>query len=142
VLTRLGVFGEDLSLCHNRYSGFLNRWVKLSLVSKNPYTRKLIEEGITELHIPMRHGEGRLEFSSEQKASQYLEKGLVSFRYQEDVNGSSLQIAGLNTENGRIMGMMPHPEAFWCAELDPTRKGNPLGLTVFESIYEEISHDR
>jgi phosphoribosylformylglycinamidine synthase len=37
-------------------------------------------------------------------------EGLVAFRYAEAVNGSARDIAGVLSDNGRVMGMMPHPE--------------------------------
>ncbi|MGI9393125.1 MAG: phosphoribosylformylglycinamidine synthase subunit PurQ [Boseongicola sp.] len=34
----------------------------------------------------------------------------VAFRYQDDVNGSNEKIAGILSENRRVLGLMPHPE--------------------------------
>ena len=38
--------------------------------------------------------------------------GIVAFRYAagENPNGAARDIAGVLSENGRVLGMMPHPE--------------------------------
>ena len=38
--------------------------------------------------------------------------GQIAFKYEENFNpnGSKDNIAGVLSENGRILGMMPHPE--------------------------------
>jgi phosphoribosylformylglycinamidine synthase len=67
--------------------------------------------------IPVAHGEGRAEFASPLD----LEKSLVSVRYVDNKheptemyplnpNGSPQGIAGLTTEDGRVLILMPHPE--------------------------------
>ena len=37
-------------------------------------------------------------------------EGRVAFRYGECPNGSARDIAGVLSANGRVLGMMPHPE--------------------------------
>jgi len=67
--------------------------------------------------IPVAHGEGRAEFESNED----LEKSLVSLRYVDNEhnptemyplnpNGSPQGIAGLTTQDGRVLILMPHPE--------------------------------
>ncbi|MEO1239375.1 MAG: phosphoribosylformylglycinamidine synthase subunit PurQ, partial [Pseudomonadota bacterium] len=34
----------------------------------------------------------------------------IAFRYQDPINGSADRIAGILSENRRVLGMMPHPE--------------------------------
>jgi len=67
--------------------------------------------------IPVAHGEGRAEFASNED----LEKSLISIRYVDNEhnatemyplnpNGSPNGIAGLSSEDGRVLILMPHPE--------------------------------
>ncbi|MCL1957886.1 MAG: phosphoribosylformylglycinamidine synthase subunit PurQ, partial [Fibromonadales bacterium] len=67
--------------------------------------------------IPIAHGEGRAEFASDED----LEKSLISIRYVDNEhkptemyplnpNGSPQGIAGLSSEDGRVLILMPHPE--------------------------------
>ncbi|HIW90840.1 MAG TPA: phosphoribosylformylglycinamidine synthase subunit PurQ [Candidatus Corynebacterium avicola] len=59
--------------------------------------------------IPSKHGEGRFQASSETVAE--LEgEGRVVFRYTDNFNGSVNNIAGVTSANGRVVGLMPHPE--------------------------------
>jgi phosphoribosylformylglycinamidine synthase len=37
-------------------------------------------------------------------------RGQIVLRYQEDVNGSLGNVAGVVNEPGNMMGLMPHPE--------------------------------
>ena len=40
------------------------------------------------------------------------ETGKATMEYPLNPNGSSLAIAGLTDPSGRVLGLMPHPEAF------------------------------
>ena len=53
----------------------------------------------------------------------------VAFRYVEDVNGSSEKIAGILSENRRVLGLMPHPER--AADL---ALGGADGAELFRSL--------
>ena len=55
----------------------------------------------------------------------------VAFRYKEEVNGSLRRIAGIVDQTGRILGMMPHPDRAFEAEL-----GSADGALVFQSLLE------
>ena len=52
------------------------------------------------------------------------------FRYVDNPNGSVADIAGLQNERGNVLGMMPHPDRAFEAEL-----GSADGATLFQSIY-------
>lgn len=59
--------------------------------------------------IPIAHGEGRYYIDSE-GLKRLQDNGQIIFRYNHNPNGSVDNIAGIVSENGRILGMMPHPE--------------------------------
>lgn len=56
----------------------------------------------------------------------------VAFRYAEAVNGSQREIAGILSENRRVLGMMPHPERAADAAL-----GNTDGARLFSGLVAE-----
>jgi len=60
--------------------------------------------------VPVKNGEGR--YVAADAALDRIEgEGLVVARYLEgNPNGSSRDIAGVTSENGRVVGLMPHPE--------------------------------
>lgn len=62
-----------------------------------------------ELQIPIAHHDGNYMADAETLAR--LEgEGRVAFRYLSNPNGSMNDIAGVLSENRRVLGMMPHPE--------------------------------
>jgi len=94
------------------------------------------------LRIPIAHAEGR--FVADEETLQALEsEGRVVFRYvnaagQRDPganpNGSVNDIAGIVSEAGNVLGMMPHPER----AADPLL-GSDDGLAIFQSVLERVS---
>jgi phosphoribosylformylglycinamidine synthase len=68
--------------------------------------------------VPIAHGEGRF-YVSEPELARLQDKGQILFQYastqgevssETNPNGAVANIAGIVSENGRILGMMPHPE--------------------------------
>jgi phosphoribosylformylglycinamidine synthase len=53
----------------------------------------------------------------------------IAFRYRQDINGSLDRIAGILSENRRVLGLMPHPER----AADP-RLGGSDGAALFEAL--------
>ncbi len=70
------------------------------------------------LRVPIAHGEGRFYVPSNE-LKKLEDKGQILFQYADEggqvneasnPNGATAHIAGIVSENGRILGMMPHPE--------------------------------
>jgi len=60
--------------------------------------------------IPVKNGEGRY-VAADADLDRLEGEGRVVFRYADgNPNGSSRDIAGVTSENGRVVGLMPHPE--------------------------------
>ena len=142
ILTKIGVLPEG-SLIDNASGRFQCRWVRLrNLAPDNPF----LSEVAPEFELPIAHAEGRF-VAPEGKAEEYLERGLVTLQYADDVNGSSLRIAGLRDESGRVFGLMPHPERFLYRRhhYDPdwsngTEWGE--GYSFFRGIWRELTGGR
>lgn len=75
----------------------------------------------SQLPIAVAHGEGRAVFHSPHSLSSFSQQhlhavqyinnyGEVTKRYPFNPNGSEMALAGISSENGRILAMMPHPE--------------------------------
>jgi phosphoribosylformylglycinamidine synthase len=94
------------------------------------------------LRIPIAHGEGR--YTADAETIARLEgDGRIAFRYvshggQPDlaanVNGSMRNIAGIVSDRGNVLGMMPHPER----AVEPLLGSND-GLALFESLLARVS---
>jgi phosphoribosylformylglycinamidine synthase I len=60
-------------------------------------------------NFPIAHGEGR--YHADERTLQELEEeGRIVLKYKQNPNGSLNDIAGVCSTNGRVVGMMPHPE--------------------------------
>ena len=106
-----GFEGDDpqVSLVHNESGRFVDSWVRVSFDKKSPciWTR-----GLDETELPIRHGEGRF-VASERALDQLETEHLVAVRYEgNNPNGSMRRVAGVTSRSGRLLGLMPHPEAF------------------------------
>ncbi len=88
----------------------------------------------TEIVIPVKNMDGR--FSAQPATVEGLEKeGRVVFRYLDaNPNGSLSDIAGISSADGRIVGLMPHPEH----AIDPLTGPSADGLALFTSVLDSV----
>ncbi|MGO1912525.1 MAG: phosphoribosylformylglycinamidine synthase subunit PurQ [Mycobacteriaceae bacterium] len=83
--------------------------------------------------VPSKHGEGRFQASAETVAELEAE-GRVVFRYTDNFNGSANGIAGVSSANGRVVGLMPHPEHAVETLTGPSLDGLELFLSAVGSV--------
>jgi phosphoribosylformylglycinamidine synthase subunit PurQ / glutaminase len=76
------------------------------------------------LVIPIKHGEGNW-VADDALFADVVARGQVVLRYATDVNGSRDRVAGVASEDGNVLGLMPHPEHAVDPLLGPTG-GLPL----------------
>lgn len=62
-----------------------------------------------EVSVPIAHHDGNYRLE-EAEVSALEAEDRIAFRYLENPNGSAGDIAGVLSENRRVLGMMPHPE--------------------------------
>jgi len=100
-----------------------NSWLKFVCRETRLAVQETIETPLlsdlatgTELVIPVAHNEGNY-FADDALLDSLEQGGQVALRYVENdpdraanPNGSARDIAGILSANGRVMGMMPHPE--------------------------------
>ncbi len=143
---------QEVTLSANDSGTFESRWVRL-LRNRNSPTKLLGDLDLFD--VPVRHGEGKLIIRDEgvreriQKMSlnclSYVDQeGVPTSRFPENPNGSDLECAGLVDPSGRVLGLMPHPEAFLSVYNHPDwprmARENPglgeegEGLRMFRSI--------
>jgi phosphoribosylformylglycinamidine synthase subunit PurQ / glutaminase len=93
------------------------------------------------LRIPVAHGEGRY-VASPDVLDALEADGRVAFRYADatgkltadaNPNGSERNIAGIISDGGNVLGMMPHPERA-CSNL----VGSSDGVHLLESILARV----
>lgn len=92
----------------------------------SPYTRAYAQ-GDT-ITVPIAHHDGN--YAADAETLTMLEaEGRVAFRYVDNPNGSVGGIAGILSENGRVLGMMPHPERAFAGI-----HGSTDGRRMFEAL--------
>jgi phosphoribosylformylglycinamidine synthase len=117
VLVQMGLLPDSnrkakptVSLAHNSGGKFINKWVSMQVPQD---THCFFFKGLTQIELPIRHGEGRLVVAGgDDSAEADIVRSRAVLRYDEDVNGSFDGIAGLTNDKGNVCGLMPHPEAF------------------------------
>jgi len=86
-----------------------------------------------EILVPLKSGEGRY-VASEAVLDELEGEGRVAFRYVDNPNGSMRGIAGVSSANGRVVGLMPHPEHATEALTGPSDDG----LGIFYSALDAV----
>jgi phosphoribosylformylglycinamidine (FGAM) synthase-like amidotransferase family enzyme len=113
---------QTTTLTHNDSGRFQDRWCYLQCDSKSPSIfTKGIDKGI---YLPVRHGEGKFLCDTVATLERIELEHLAVLKYSDreylapamafpaNPNGSTNAIAGICDPTGRLMGLMPHPEAF------------------------------
>ncbi|MCW0214488.1 MAG: phosphoribosylformylglycinamidine synthase subunit PurQ [Pseudonocardia sp.] len=87
-----------------------------------------------EIVVPVKNAEGRFVAAPDTLAR--LEgEGRVAFRYVGgNPNGAMADIAGVTSENGRVVGLMPHPEHAIDTLTGPTEQGLGLFTSVLGTL--------
>lgn len=90
-------------------------------------------EPAADLLVPLKSGEGRY-VASEQVLDELEAEDRVVFRYHDNVNGSLRDIAGISSANGRVVGLMPHPEHAIEALTGPSDDGLGLFYSALDAV--------
>src|SRR4030088_1239736 len=128
-------------LMRNAALKFICRDVHLRVErSDTPFTRGYNAGQV--ICVPVAHGEGN--YAADKKTIARLEgEGRVLFRYAapdgsldpaQNFNGSTNAIAGILSERGNVLGMMPHPENHVEAAIGPTD-----GRGLFAGLVEHLA---
>ncbi len=113
IITALGLLPGALT--NNTSAQYIDRWVDLKCVGKSPWL-----VGIKSLSLPIAHGEGRYIIDNK-KYAEMKKKKEIAFIYtrgeickyqnlKQNPNGAMHDIASVLAYNGRVLGLMPHPE--------------------------------
>jgi len=106
ILTEAGILPGILQ--QNIGTKFISKIIDLRVHnSSSTFTHKYSSNCI--ISIPIAHHEGNY-FASTDELKKLKDKNCIAFKYIDNPNGSSENIAGILSENHRVLGMMPHPE--------------------------------
>lgn len=113
IITNAGILPG--ALIANDSARYICRWVDLEVKGESPWL-----SGIKTLSIPIAHGEGKY-YAPQETLAKLKSENAIALRYlggetskymnlPANPNGSLLNIAGITGYNGRVLGLMPHPE--------------------------------
>ena len=129
------------ALVRNEGQRFVCREQKLAVENADtPWTSGFTRGQV--ITIPLKNGEGCFQADAETVARLECE-GRVAFRYVGvNPNGSINDIAGVASDSGNVVGLMPHPEhavepGFGPVGAGGLRSGTD-GLTFFTSVLESV----
>lgn len=106
VLTEMGLLPG--ALMRNAGLKFISKPVALRVETAASTFTEGYAKG-QQIIIPIAHADGNYQIDAEGLARLNGEDR-VAFRYVENPNGATDDIAGVLSENRRVLGMMPHPE--------------------------------
>jgi len=129
ILTEAGLLPG--ALMRNAGLNFVCRDVPLKVENSQTAFTSRYEAGET-VTIPVAHHDGN--YQADRDTLDRLEgEGRIAFRYADEVNGSARSIAGIVSEAGNVLGMMPHPERM----VEPAHGGTD-GRRLFEGLLEAV----
>ena len=121
------------ALTRNAGLHFVCRDVWLEVASTSTAWTSRYEQG-ADLLVPLKSGEGRY-VASAAVLDELEGEGRVVFRYRGDnPNGSMRDIAGVSSADGRIVGLMPHPEHATEALTGPSDDGLGLFYSALDAV--------
>jgi phosphoribosylformylglycinamidine synthase I len=146
---------RQAALIPNDCGNFRDAWVHLKAMP----SACVFTQGLDLLELPIRHGEGKF-YADGPILAQLIDRGQIALKYvtasgnaamgrfPHNPNGSLMDIAGICDPTGRVLGLMPHPEAHVSSLQHPTwtrdketwrRRGEPYpeqesaGLAIFKN---------
>jgi phosphoribosylformylglycinamidine synthase len=130
VLTEAGLLPG--ALVRNAGLRFVCRYVDLEVATpESPFTRGFaVDERV---RLPVAHHDGNYVIDAEGLARLHGEDR-VAFRYLDNPNGSTADIAGVLSERRNVLGLMPHPER----AIEPLLGGSD-GRTLLRSLLEALA---
>ncbi len=129
VLTEAGLLPG--ALLRNAGQRFVCREVALTVEN----SRTLFTSGYARgqhIRIPVAHHDGNF-FADDATLDRLEGESRIAFRYGEPVNGSARDIAGVLSQAGNVLGMMPHPE-----RMIEAAQGGADGRVLFESVVKGL----
>lgn len=119
-------------LTRNAGLHFVCRDVWLRVASASTAWTSRFESG-ADLLVPLKSGEGRY-VAPERVLDELEAEDRVVFRYHDNPNGSQRDIAGISSANGRVVGLMPHPEHAIEALTGPSDDGLGLFYSALDAV--------
>jgi phosphoribosylformylglycinamidine synthase subunit PurQ / glutaminase len=129
ILTEAGLLPG--ALIRNAGLRFVCRFVELEAATRSsPFTASYGERPI---QLPVAHHDGNYVIDAD-GLRRLEDDDRIAFRYRDNPNGSTANIAGVLGPKRNVLGLMPHPERAISPEL-----GGSDGLPLFRSLLEALA---
>jgi len=120
------------ALLRNARLKYICKPVELTVGTADSVYTQRYKAGST-ITVPVAHHDGNY-FADAATLDRLEGEDRVAFRYAQNPNGSARDIAGLLSENRRVLGMMPHPERM----ADPAHGGTD-GAALFAGLMDALA---
>ena len=130
VLTETGLLPG--ALIRNANLKFICKSVDLIVETADSAFTEGYQQGAV-VPLPVAHHDGNYN-ADEATLKQLDDAARVAFRYADNPNGSAADIAGILSENRRVLGMMPHPERAVDAG-----HGSVAGQSLFTTLVGQLA---
>lgn len=120
------------ALMRNAGLKFICKTVELEVATTASDFTSLYAKG-QKIRVPVAHHDGNYTVDAETLA-QIEAEDRVAFRYAANPNGSMADIAGVLSQNRRVLGMMPHPE-----RVVEAVQGGADGATLFAALVGKMA---
>ena len=125
ILTETGLLPG--TLLRNENLKYICKTVPLTVQTSDSAYTSAYDVG-QEIMIPIAHHDGNYTADA-QTIAQLQDQDRIAFTYGNNPNGSMADIAGVLSENRRVLGMMPHPE-----RAADAGHGGTDGVALFRSV--------
>ncbi len=130
VLTEMGVLPG--ALLRNAGQKYICRLEALNVRTRDSAFTTFFPEG-RQVRFPIAHHDGNY-FADTEQIARLQDEDRIAFTYADNPNGSAGSIAGILSENRRILGLMPHPER----AAEPAH-GSADGAALFAGLMSEVT---
>jgi len=129
ILTETGLLPG--ALLRNADLHYICKYVPLTVQTANSAFTRGYTKG-QNIDIPIAHHDGNYNVDPETLA-RLKGDDRIAFTYGDNPNGSTADIAGVLSENRRVLGMMPHPE-----RAADSRLGGTDGTALFRALADSL----
>ncbi len=120
------------ALLRNAGLKYICKTVELNIATtQSPFTSGYSADQT--INVPIAHHDGNY-FADDETLKALKGEDRVAFRYADNPNGSLDDIAGILSENRRVLGMMPHPE-----RRNERALGGEDGARLFTSVVDTLA---
>lgn len=130
ILTETGLLPG--ALMRNSGLKFVGKIIDLKVETSASIFTALWQKG-QQIRVPIAHHDGNFTIDA-QGLARLRSEDRIAFRYVQNPNGAMADIAGVLSENRRVLGMMPHPE-----RMVETVQGGTDGSVLFRSLLSTMA---